>query len=329
MVSEFMLQQTPVARVEPVHRAWMEAWPTPADLAAAPSGEAVRAWGRLGYPRSALRLHAAATAIVEPYDGQVPSAYDDLRALPGVGDYTAAAIATFGFGKRHAVLDTNVRRVLARAGRRRRAAAASPPPPARSALAERLLPDDEAEAATWSIALMELGALVCTAAKPRCDACPVADRCAWRAAGYPAYDGPPRKAQTWAGTDRQCRGRLMAVVRDAEGAVQHAAPRPGLGRATQRDAAWPRCRATASLVRTGEAYAPPRLQDLLDLGGCGAVVERALGLGCERRRAVAATGSGSAAGTCVPARGSTCSSRPRSRRVSKSSSVVRSKIRIR
>ena len=278
MVSEFMLQQTPVARVEPVHRSWMEAWPTPADLAAAPSGEAVRAWGRLGYPRRALRLHAAAHAIVETYDGQVPSAYDDLRALPGVGDYTAAAIATFGFGKRHAVLDTNVRRVLARlvTGVELAAVAATA---GEKRLAESLLPDDEAEAATWSIALMELGALVCTAAKPRCDACPVADRCAWRAAGYPAYDGPPRKAQTWAGTDRQCRGRLMAVVRDAEGAVpKHASTGPGTT-PPNGSVPWPHWSATACSSGPATRRTPCPAEDLLDLGGSRAVVERALGLG--------------------------------------------------
>jgi A/G-specific adenine glycosylase len=256
MVSEFMLQQTPVARVEPVHRQWLEAWPTPADLAAAPSGEAVRAWGRLGYPRRALRLHAAATVIVERYAGRVPSSYDDLRALPGVGDYTAAAIATFGFGHRHAVLDTNVRRVLARLV----GGYELPPVSATAAekqLAESLLPADESDAAAWSISLMELGALVCTAARPRCDACPVADRCTWRVAGYPAYDGPPRRAQTWAGTDRQCRGRLLAVVRDADGAVSK----------TRLDHAWTddpqRERAVASLLADGllvevpEGYALP------------------------------------------------------------------------
>jgi A/G-specific adenine glycosylase len=256
MVSEFMLQQTPVARVEPVHRAWMETWPTPAALAAAPSGEAVRAWGRLGYPRRALRLHAAATAILERYDGRVPSAYDDLRALPGVGDYTAAAIATFGFGRRHAVLDTNVRRVLARL-----VSGVELPPVAATAgekrLAESLLPHDEADAATWSIALMELGALVCTATRPKCDVCPVADACAWRAAGYPAYDGPPRKAQTWAGTDRQCRGRLLAVLREAEGAV----PQERLDQAWDDKPQRDRCLASlltdGLLVQVPEGYALP------------------------------------------------------------------------
>jgi A/G-specific adenine glycosylase len=217
LVSEFMLQQTPVARVEPVHRQWLDRWPTPADLADAPSGEAVRAWGRLGYPRRALRLHAAATAIVVRHGGEVPADYDDLLALPGVGSYTAAAVACFGFGRRHAVLDTNVRRVLARLVTGVELPAVTPNAAERR-LATDLLPESDPDAATWSIALMELGALVCTAARPRCGHCPVADLCAWRAAGYPAYDGPPRKAQTWAGTDRQCRGRLLGVVREAEGA---------------------------------------------------------------------------------------------------------------
>ena len=219
LVSEFMLQQTPVARVLPAHEAWLERWPTPASLAEESTGEAVRMWGRLGYPRRALRLHAAAVAITDRHGGQVPSAYDDLIALPGVGDYTAAAIASFAFGRRHVVLDTNVRRVLARA-------VSAAEFPARSvtaserALATGLLPDDDATAATWAVAVMELGALVCTAAKPRCEQCPVAELCAWRLAGHPAYDGPPRVAQTWAGTDRQCRGRLLGVLRESEAPVR-------------------------------------------------------------------------------------------------------------
>lgn len=218
LVSEFMLQQTPVARVLPVHAAWLQRWPTPADLAADASGEAVRAWGRLGYPRRALRLHAAATAITEQHGGEVPASYDDLLALPGVGDYTAAAVAAFAYGQRQVVLDTNVRRVLART-------VTGVEFPARSvnkserALGAALLPSDPPTAATWSVAVMELGALVCTADRPRCDACPVRPACAWQAAGAPAYDGPPRPVQAYAGTDRQCRGRLLAVLRDAPGAV--------------------------------------------------------------------------------------------------------------
>jgi A/G-specific adenine glycosylase len=218
MVSEFMLQQTPVARVLPVHAEWLARWPTPAALAAEPAGEAVRLWGRLGYPRRALRLHAAATAVVELHGGEVPASYDDLLALPGIGDYTAAAIASFAFGRRHAVLDTNVRRVLARA-----VTGTELPAPAVTRaerdVAEGLLPEEDATAATWAVAVMELGALVCTARDPHCGDCPVSDRCAWRLAGHPAYDGPPRRGQAWAGTDRQCRGRLMAVAREDHGAV--------------------------------------------------------------------------------------------------------------
>ena len=183
-------------------------------MAAEPPGEAVRAWGRLGYPRRALRLHASALAILERHGGEVPSSYDDLLALPGVGDYTAAAVATFGFGRRHVVLDTNVRRVFARTLGGAEFAGASVTR-AERALAAEFLPDDEPTAATWSVAVMELGALVCTAATPGCDRCPVATSCAWHLAGHPAYDGPPRRGQAWDGTDRQCRGRLLAVVRDS------------------------------------------------------------------------------------------------------------------
>ncbi|MFZ2014422.1 MAG: A/G-specific adenine glycosylase [Nocardioides sp.] len=244
LVSELMLQQTPVARVLPVYDAWLARWPTPGDLAAAPVGEAIRAWGRLGYPRRAIRLHAAATAITEQHDGRVPDTYEALRALPGVGDYTASAVLAFAFGRRQAVLDTNVRRVLARV-----VTGVEFPPtavtPAERSVAVDLLPDDEPTAATWSVALMELGALVCTAASPTCAACPVAAACAWRAAGHPAYDGPPRRGQAWAGTDRQCRGRLMALARDAEGAVS--------GRGMER--AWPdddqRARCLGSLLDDG------------------------------------------------------------------------------
>jgi A/G-specific adenine glycosylase len=248
LVSEVMLQQTPVARVLPVHAAWIERWPTPSALAADSPGEAVRMWGRLGYPRRALRLHAAATAIDELFDGEVPAAHDDLIGLPGIGDYTASAVAVFGFGHRHAVLDTNVRRVFARA-----VTGVEFPPTSISrgerSRAEDLLPEDAAIAATWSVATMELGALVCTARDPRCDECPVADLCAWRAEGYPAYDGPPRRGQAWHGTDRQCRGRLMAVLREADGPVHISALESVWSEADQR------VRCLASLVEDGLAVA--------------------------------------------------------------------------
>jgi A/G-specific adenine glycosylase len=220
LVSEVMLQQTPVARVTPVWLAWLTRWPSPSALAAAPCGEAVRAWGRLGYPRRALRLHEAATAMVDRHEGEVPASYDDLLALPGVGAYTAAAVAVFGFGQRHAVLDTNVRRVYARALHGDADAATPSPSMAERKAALDLVPT--ARAARHSVAVMELGALVCTSQAPRCGACPLVASCAWHAAGRP--DGrSPRRPQTYAGTDRQARGRLLAVLREAEGDVDQAA----------------------------------------------------------------------------------------------------------
>jgi A/G-specific adenine glycosylase len=242
MVSEFMLQQTPVSRVLPVYEAWLERWPTPAELAAEPRGEAVRAWGRLGYPRRALRLHGCAVAIIERHGGGVPDDYDALRALPGVGDYTAAAIASFAFGRSHAVLDTNVRRVLGRAVSGVEFPGASVTR-AEKDLATSLVPDQHPE--VWAVAVMELGALVCTAAGPRCGSCPIRTQCAWHEAGRPPYAGPPRRGQTYDGTDRQCRGRLLAVLRDSEGAV----PRPRL-EAAWADAAQ-RERALAGLIDDG------------------------------------------------------------------------------
>jgi A/G-specific adenine glycosylase len=246
MVSEFMLQQTPVVRVLPVHTAWIDRWPTPSALAVEPAGEAVRMWGRLGYPRRALRLHRAAATIHADHHGHVPDCYDELRALPGVGDYTAAAIAAFAFRRRHPVLDTNVRRVLARAVSGNEFPARSPTR-AERALADELLPRDQATAAAWSAAVMEVGALVCTASRPRCPACPLRETCKWRAAGSPAYPGPPRKAQTWAGTDRQCRGRLLAVLRDCDGPVH----RSSLDRVWANEEQRARC--LASLLADGLA----------------------------------------------------------------------------
>ena len=184
LVSEVMLQQTPVSRVLPAHAAWISRWPEPAALAAATPADAVRQWDRLGYPRRAVRLHASAELITSQLDGQVPASVDELRRLPGVGAYTAAAVASFAYGQRQAVLDTNVRRVLARL-----VTGSYLPRPAQTAaevrLAESLLPQDGRLAAQWSVGVMELGALICAARRPRCADCPVSSQCAWLRRGQP------------------------------------------------------------------------------------------------------------------------------------------------
>ena len=216
LVSEVMLQQTPVVRVEPRWREWMTRWPTPAHLAAAPTAEVLKAWDRLGYPRRALRLREAARAITTEHGGTVPADEQTLRSLPGIGDYTAAAVAAFAYRRRAVVLDTNVRRVLARAVGGQ---ALPPPSPRRSEreLAEALLPADGAASAHWNVAVMELGALVCTARSPRCEQCPIARRCTWVAAGRPAdAHAARRRTQAWHGTDRQARGRVMAALRQQD-----------------------------------------------------------------------------------------------------------------
>ncbi len=249
LVSEVMLQQTPVVRVLPAWQAWLDRWPTPAALAADSPGEAIRMWGRLGYPRRAVRLHEAAVAVVERHGGRVPDVHADLLALPGVGGYTAAAVASFAFGQRHAVLDTNVRRVLARAVSGT-ALAAPAQTAAERALAETLVPDDAARAATWAVASMELGALICTARAPRCGDCPVLSLCRWQADGAPPDTGPPRRGQRYEGTDRFVRGLILAALRASSGPLPladlvAAAPDAALRDPLQRD------RALASLLEDG------------------------------------------------------------------------------
>jgi A/G-specific adenine glycosylase len=219
LVSEIMLQQTPVARVQPIWHEWLTRWPVPSALAAESQGEVVRAWGKLGYPRRALRLHAAATAIATRHGDVVPSDVDTLLALPGIGAYTARAVVAFAYGKRAPVVDTNVRRVVARAVHG--SGDAGPPSNTRDmADVEAMLPAEHAPAARFSAALMELGALICTARSPRCADCPLSADCAWQKAGRPAYAGPAKQVQRFAGTDRQVRGLLLDVLRGTEGAVE-------------------------------------------------------------------------------------------------------------
>jgi A/G-specific adenine glycosylase len=219
LVSEFMLQQTPVARVLSVWPDWVRRWPTPSATAAASAADVLRAWGKLGYPRRAKRLHECATVIARDHDDVVPDDVDTLLSLPGVGSYTARAVACFAYRQRIPVVDTNVRRVVARAVRG--LADAGAPSAARDhAAVLALLPDDEA-APRFSVALMELGATVCTARTPRCGLCPLSE-CAWRRAGYPPAEGPARRVQTYAGTDRQVRGRLLDVLRANDSPVRRA-----------------------------------------------------------------------------------------------------------
>ncbi|OJZ65641.1 adenine glycosylase [Mycolicibacterium diernhoferi] len=223
LVSEFMLQQTPVNRVEPIWLDWVARWPTPSSTAAAGPADVLRAWGKLGYPRRAKRLHECAVVIATEHSDEVPREVETLLTLPGVGAYTARAIACFAYRQRVPVVDTNVRRVVSRVVH------GSAENPARAGDLDEvaaLLPDDQA-APRFSAALMELGAIVCTARKPRCGLCPLTE-CRWRSAGYPESSTPARRVQRYAGTDRQARGRLLDVLRASPAPVTRA----------QLDVAW-------------------------------------------------------------------------------------------
>ncbi|GAB09710.1 adenine glycosylase [Gordonia araii NBRC 100433] len=249
LISEFMLQQTPVSRVLGPWREWVTRWPTPADMAAASGADVLRAWGKLGYPRRAQRLHTCAKSIAAQHDNVVPDDVDALLALPGVGEYTARAVACFAYGRAVPVVDTNVRRVIARAchGRADASTARRSDLDDASAIAPRSADGEPAPTAPrFSAALMELGALVCTARNPRCDACPIVGSCAWVAAGRPASTEPRKRVQRYEGTDRQARGRLLDVLRDRTGPVER----------DRLDAAWPadpgqRARALDSLLVDG------------------------------------------------------------------------------
>jgi A/G-specific adenine glycosylase len=212
MVSEFMLQQTPVARVLPKWNEWMQRWPTPAELAIATPAQAITAWGRLGYPRRALRLHESAKIIARDFNNEVPESEEVLRSLPGIGDYTAAAISAFAFGANTLVMDVNIRRVLVRVLDGKEHPTSSPTVREReSRLA--ILPRHNAD--NWAAATMELGALICTSKNPSCNDCPIISQCRWRKNGYPQSE-LVRKSQDWHGTDRKCRGTIVQALRENE-----------------------------------------------------------------------------------------------------------------
>ncbi|WP_308220833.1 A/G-specific adenine glycosylase [Microbacterium sp. CIAB417] len=248
LVSEFMLQQTPVARVIPHLEAWLKRWPTPTAMALATPAEVVTQWANLGYPRRALWLHGAAIAVAERHDGVVPRDVEALLALPGIGDYTARAVAVFAYGDHHAVVDTNTRRVLTRAV----GGAAQPGSPSRRDLATMAdaLPAEPAESALFNAAMMELGAVVCTARSPRCEHCPIRRECRWLAAGRPAGEDTRRRQARYEGSDRQARGAVLRTLRDAAPAgVPQVSVIPDWPDPVQRD------RAIDSLIADGLAEA--------------------------------------------------------------------------
>jgi len=218
MVSEYMLQQTPVNRVLPKWHEWMQRWPTPQDLAKATPAQVITAWGRLGYPRRALRLHAAAQIIAEDFNNQVPEDAATLQTLPGIGEYTAAAITAFAFEQQSLVMDVNIRRLLTRIidGNEH-----PKPAPTTKEKASRLALKPDKNAHIWAAATMELGALVCTSKNPICEKCPVISQCNWRKNGYPKT-ALVRKSQDWQGTDRKCRGTIVQALRENESLTENA-----------------------------------------------------------------------------------------------------------
>lgn len=222
LVSEVMSQQTQMSRVVPYWNDWMERWPDAAALAGAAKSDVITAWGRLGYPRRALRLQECARVVASDYGNELPQTYDELLALPGIGDYTASAVMSFAFGERIAVVDTNIRRVLSRVflGVESLGGAASP---AERALAKRVLPQDgvskcrrfDRSSVVWNQSVMELGAIVCTAKSPLCEACPVSSRCVFLRDGRPGLgERRTRPRQRFQGTDRQVRGLVLNALRN-------------------------------------------------------------------------------------------------------------------
>lgn len=251
LVSEFMLQQTQVDRVIPKWEQWMREWPTPAELAAAPIADVLLAWQGLGYPRRALRLHSAAQAIVDNWQGEVPCEESALLMLPGVGHYTAAAVAAFAYGQPTVVLDTNIRRVIARAWGGQAAM------PAHLTNAERALAAGlvtETTGARWSAAVMELGAVVCTARAPKCQECPLQGSCLWLAAGQPQNGPQARRQPHFEGSDRQARGTLLRAV---SGGGEISAIEEAWADVQQRERALESLVADGLIARTPMGYALP------------------------------------------------------------------------
>ncbi len=224
LVSEIMLQQTQVERVKPKYAAFLAQFPTLAALAAASSGDVIRAWQGLGYNRRALNLQRTAQAVLAEHGGAFPSTPETLIALPGIGPYTAGAVACFAFERDVAFLDTNIRRVVRRVfwG----PDDAEPAPTEKSLLATAADAVPPGDGWRWNQAIMELGALICTAQRPRCPQCPLRGECrayaAWRSADESivlaaqvvrAPRAVAEKAAPFRTSNRFYRGRVIDVLR--------------------------------------------------------------------------------------------------------------------
>lgn len=284
LVSEVMSQQTPVARVIPLWEAWLEKWPTPADLAEAPKSEVLKMWANLGYPRRALRLQECARDCVEHHGGEVPTSIAELESLAGIGSYTARAVAAYAFGQAVPVVDTNVRRVVHRAvfgdflqdpARARDLADTAELMPwvdedpffvRRHVEFEHHDPQYREDAQMMTASLMELGALICRARSPQCEQCPVRSHCQWVALGQPApteeqQATAAKRVQKFAGTDRQVRGKIMALLRASANST---------ATSEEIDLLWPDkvqlAKAVDSLVKDGLA---DRLEGLDSPAGTG------------------------------------------------------------
>jgi A/G-specific adenine glycosylase len=227
LVAEMMLQQTGVERVMPKYAAWLERFPTLEDLAAAPRADVIRAWSGLGYNSRAVRLHEIAHQAVDRYAGRLPQRVDELLTLKGIGRYTAGAVACFAHEQDVAFVDTNIRRVLSRVFLGAESDAAPLTEKRLHELAASAIPPGRAW--PWHQALMDLGATVCTDARPTCLVCPLQDVCrgafqSGRAvreaqAAYQARPAPARRKKEgpWRGSTRYYRGRIVAAL----GALSH------------------------------------------------------------------------------------------------------------
>ena len=227
LVSEIMLQQTQVDRVVPKYHAFLEQFPTLEALASASPGDVIRAWAGLGYNRRALNLQRAAQVVLAEHEGAFPRDPEELQKLPGLGPYTSGAVACFAFEQDVAFMDTNIRRVVRRVFVGPETVEPQPTERTLLEIAREAVPPTNGY--TWNQAIMELGALICTAARPRCTICPLRAHCkayaAWSKADtevfqHPMPAPPARRAVAersapYLASNRFYRGRLIATLRDA------------------------------------------------------------------------------------------------------------------